>query len=447
MTSDSTDTDVVVFVDALTPRELQGFLSDHHQGNMDADVPRVTPRVMSSIYTGLNPADNGMMDISRFEGDDATRPKKSTFIDQAVREGMCVLCMGMPFCIPFREVNEGSMLQGDALGGQSQVVPEGLESILNVPGPSTDMMSDHPDTTYSSFLDQLRNQFTRFKENLRQRDFDTAFLGVRLVDSYCHFQHMEERDGKPYRQHLIDNLQRLMSEVDAQVDGDVMFFSDHGQTELETTFRINRWLAENGYLEFEVDYSFIDDLQHYETGETHPVDESVENQVILGQPGVKLDAENSEVVCDDPFDSCLTLLVDREDFDEEGFREDLMETGHFRSVDYKWELYDENSDHYGTVPDIMPDRGEGVFVSGNLHRSPIGMGYYRTGVHDRTACFGATKKLNIPEKEKLKPEDMYDVIRDFIGLELSQPPLGDEEIESLTYEEKALLRRELGVEQ
>ncbi|MFB6159088.1 MAG: hypothetical protein ABEJ95_05555 [Candidatus Nanohalobium sp.] len=74
-------TDVVVFIDALTPREIDGFLEELHQGEMDADVPRVTPRVMSSIYTGLDPSENGMMDVSRFGGEDTTRPKKSTFID------------------------------------------------------------------------------------------------------------------------------------------------------------------------------------------------------------------------------------------------------------------------------------------------------------------------------------------------------------------------------
>jgi hypothetical protein len=440
---DVTSTDLVIFIDALKPSELNGFLEDIHQGEMDADIPRVTPRVMSSIYTGLNPAKNGMMEVSRFGGEDATRPKKSTFIDQAVREGMNVLSMGMPFSIPFREANEESMLHGDALGGQSQAVPEEAVRLLQVPAPSADMIKDHPDSVYSSFLDQTRNQFTRLKENLRQGDFDVAFLGFRLVDSYCHFQHTEERNNKAYRQHLIDNLQGLVSEIDEQVDGDIMFFSDHGQTELDTTFRVNRWLAENGYLEYEVDYDFIDDLQEYQGGEQHPVDERVENQVTLGQPGVKLDVENSHVVCSDPFDSCLTLLVNREGFDEERFREELMSTGYFRSVNYKWELYSEDADHYDTVPDIIPDRGEGVFVSGNLHENPIGMGYYRTGVHNRDACFGATKKLDLPDKETIKPEDMYDVITDFIGLELTEPPVGEEDLQKMSEEEKQLLRDRL----
>jgi len=436
-------TNIIVFIDALTPRELTGILDKWHQGDMDADVPRVTPRVMSSIYTGLNPAENGMMAVSKHGGEDTTRPKKSTFIDQAVREDMSVLSMAMPFSIPFQELNENSMLHGDALGGQSQVLPEEASSMLQVPAPSSDMIKDHPDTTYSSFLDQTRQFFLRAKENIRQGDFDVAFLGYRLVDSYCHFQHTEERNGKPYRQHLIDHIQSLLQELDNQVDGDVMFFSDHGQTELTDTFRVNRWLAENGYLSYKVDYDFIDDLTEYQGGEQHPVDERVENQVTFNQPGVKLDEEHSQVVCSDPFDSCLTLLVDREEFNEEEFRKRLMDTGMYRSVKYKWEMYDEDADFYDTVPDIIPDRAEGVFVSGNLHKNPIGMGYYRTGVHDRTACFGATRELNIPDKDTIKPEDMYDIITDFIDLEVTESPINKDQIKQWTEEEQKLLKKEL----
>lgn len=434
-------TDVVVFIDALKPEELNGFLEEIHQGDMDADVPRVTPRVMSSIYTGLDPAENGMMEVSKYGGEQTTRPKKSTFIDQSVREGMSVLSMGMPFSVPFQAHNPRSILHGDALQGAQQVLPQQMSGVVNVPAPSADMIQDHPDTTYSSFLDQTRNYFTRAKELMRRQDFDVVFIGYRLVDSYCHFQHTEERNGKPYRQHLIDHIQSLLSEINAQIDGDIMFFSDHGQTELTDVFRVNRWLKENGWLDYKVDYDFIDDFEEYQGGEQHPVNERVENQFTFGQPGVKLVEENSQVVCSDPFDSCLTLLVDREEFDEEKFREELMDTGMYRSVKYKWELYDEDADFYDSMPDIIPDRAEGVFVSGNLHKNPIGMGYYRTGVHDRNACFGATKQLNIPDKDAIKPEDMYDIITDFIGLEVTQSPLQEQQVQQWTKQELELVQK------
>ncbi|MFB6196730.1 MAG: hypothetical protein ABEI52_00460, partial [Halobacteriaceae archaeon] len=65
-------TDAIIFIDALSPRETTGVLDEWERGEMDAGTPRVTPRVMSSIYTGLNPAENGMMSVSKHGGADTT---------------------------------------------------------------------------------------------------------------------------------------------------------------------------------------------------------------------------------------------------------------------------------------------------------------------------------------------------------------------------------------
>lgn len=442
-------TDAIVFIDALSPRELEGFLSEIYHGDMDAGSPRVTPRVMSSIYTGESPAENGMMEVSRYGGAQTTRPKKSTFIDQSVREGMSVVSMGMPFCVPF-DVNPGDIVQNgeirSLLGGvsmqQSMAVPQAAGNLVTVPAPREDMIKSHPDEVFTSFHDQTVAYFNTFKENIRQLAPDVALIGYRLIDSYCHFQHTETREGRPYRQHLIEAVAGLCERVYNQIDGDLLFFSDHGQTELTSVFRANRWLAENGYLSYDVDYNFVETFSDWQ-GEDHPVDERVENQITFGQPGVVLNEEESQVVCSDPFDSCLTLLCPRSEFDAEAFRDDLMATGMYRSVKYKWELWDENADFYDETPDIIPDRADGVFVSGNLHREPVGMGYYRTGVHDRGACFGATRPLNVPAGDgqggAITPEQMYDVICDFMGLEITTSPVSLDDIARMTPKEREIL--------
>lgn len=324
-----------------------------------------------------------------------------------------------------------SVLNGNALQGARQTLPPGAENLVSEPAPQADMIRSHPDRVYASFRDQTVAYVNRFKEAIRYVDPDVAFLGYRLVDSYCHFQHTETRRGKPYREHLIDELAVLLEELAAQVDGDLLFFSDHGQTELTDVFRVNRWLKRAGWLSYKVDYDFVGTFEDWQRGEQHPVEERVEHQITFGRPGVTLDETDSQVVCADPFDSCLTLLCDREEFDEEAFRDDLLSTGMYRSVDYKWELYDEDADFYDGVPDAIPDRAEGVFVSGNLHENPIGMGYYRSGVHDRTACFGATCELTLPAGTVL-PEDMYDVLETFIGLGEPTAPIDPDAIRQFT---------------
>jgi hypothetical protein len=414
---------------------------------MDAGTPRVTPRVMSSIYTGETPAENGMMAVSKYGGEDTTRPKTSTIIGRAVREGVSVLSMGMPFSIPFNEVNEQSVLHGKALRGQSHIVPEEAGQLVSYTAPVADLVRGHPDDVYASFHDHTYSYFNQFKEAIRQVDPDVAFVGFRLVDSYCHFQHTETRGGQTYREHLIEDVEGLLGRIHNQIDGDVLFFSDHGQTELTGVFRVNRWLREKGYLDYSVDYDFIGQMENYQSGESHPISERVENQVTLGQPGVVVNEEQSDVVCADPFDSALTLLSDPGEMDTEALREDLLDTGAYRDVTFRWEEYDEDAAFYETVPHVLPDRDEGVFVSGNLHKNPIGMGYYRTGVHDYKACFGATRDLSVPAGNgrggRVTPEQMYDVLADFIGLEVSTAPLSDDELRALTPREQELLSEDL----
>lgn len=440
-------TDVIAFIDALSPRELDGVLESWHCGEMDAGVPRVTPRVMSSVYTGLSPAENGMMDISRYGGELTTRPQKSTFIDQMLREGMSVLSMGMPFCVPFQTGNEHSVVHGTAMHGDQQTVPEEAADMVQVPAPSADMIHDHPDNVFASFHDQTYAYFNTFKENIRRVNPDVALLGYRLIDSYCHFQHTETRGGQPYRQHLIEDVAALLARIDEQIDGDVLFFSDHGQTEITDVFRVNQWLKEKGYLSYKVDYDFIDTLENSRNGEQHPVENRVEHQLTHRQPGVVIDEKESSVYCADPFDSALTLLTDPDGFDVESFRDDLLGTGLYRDVSFRWELYDESADYYETVPHVIPDRDEGVFVSANLHKSPIGMGYYRTGVHDYKACYGATCDLEIPAPEgrngMILPEQMNEVITEFVGLDVTASPVDAEDVQQYTDDELEILRQNI----
>lgn len=429
-------TDVIVFLDALSPREVgNGFISDITQGKLDAGTPRVTPRVMSSIYTGLPPERNGLLEVSKYGGEMSSRPRKSTFIEQALREDNNVLCVGMPFCIPFNTNQDGSLLHGTAMGGNQHVIPNNMNRVANLPSPAADMVEDNPGYTYNSFRDQVISQIRMFKEGLRRWSFDVGILGIRLVDSYCHFQHTEKGpDGELFRHKLIDNIDEGLKSIYNEISGDLFVFSDHGQTTLETVFRINLWLQEEGYMEYKADIEFIDQLDEYvNEGEDHPVDVRVENQFSSRSPGVVIDEEKSQVVCDDPFDSCLTLLCDREEFDEDQFRRDLLSTGLYRSVDYKWEIYDEDGEYYDLMPDIIPDRGEGVFVSGNLHPEPIGMGWYRTGVHDKYGCYGSTTQLSA--SGEVTPEQLYSVIKDFIGIEGEVSPLDPQAVRQFTQQE------------
>lgn len=440
-------TDAIIFIDALSPSEAEGVLDEWKQGELDAGTPRVTPQVMGSIYTGQPAEETAMMASSRWGEPHVGRPQKSTFIDQIVREGVPTLSMDMPYCAPFGDYNQDSWLHGEGVPGETTTEPEEASDFLDNRPPEADMVYDRPDRVYASFRDNIHLKFHQFKEALRALEPAVAFLGIRLIDSYCHFQYGESRGGKTYREHLVSEIAEMCENVHHQIDGDVMFFSDHGQTEMTDVFRINRWLSQKGYLEYDIDKDYIDKQAYWEEGEKHPVETRVGNMVVPKSDGVEVDEEASDVICGDPYDSSLTLLSDRSEFDVESLREDLMGTGLVRDVEFKWEKYDEDGTHYDEMPDVIVDRGEGVYVTQNIHEKPIGMGYHRTGVHHFKGCYGASCDLNIPEGNgrggRVLPEQMHDIITDFIGLELHTPPISEDRLATYTEEEVEILTEQL----
>jgi hypothetical protein len=443
-------TDVIVFIDALSPDELSGVLAKMYTGDIDAGTPRVTPSVMSKVYTGLSDAETGILAQCSYTANGSIkRPAQSTFIDQLSRQDRDVVTMSMPFCVPFHvgiedlangagEVN--SILHGTDLQ-ESFCVPESGAPSVQTNATAVDARTDHPDDSYASINDMVTIKFAKFRELIRNAEPSVAIIGIQSVDKYCHFNHLEERGGKTYREHLIDGIAEAVKSVWGMIDGDVLFFSDHGQTELEQSFYVNRWLSQNGWLEYEVDQDLMELHNAVLRGEGEKIlTDKIEGVIESNRESVTV-SDESEVIASDPYDSQLTLLKDRDSVDTERLRQELLDTGMYRSVNFKWELFDKNAEYYEQTPDIIPDRKEGVFVTGSLHREPIGFGYYRSGVHHWRGCFGATCELNLPENadgrgDSMTPIQLHDVITDFIDLEVTAPDIPtdaytDEEIELL----------------
>ncbi|MDY6774017.1 MAG: alkaline phosphatase family protein, partial [Candidatus Nanohaloarchaea archaeon] len=277
------DTKWVVFIDSLSPRDLSRteFLQNSMKGKMHATAPRVTPRVMSSIYTGLDPAENGMMRSQMFGVEDATRPQQTTVMERAMANDMDVLSLYMPFSIPMN-LHSGSAGIGTAMGGQQSAGPQQMIPQMTVPGPQGDLIGDQRhDIVFDHFVDYTTQLFSTART--LAPNYDVVFIGFRLIDSYCHFQYDCNEEGRGagqgnrYRDKLAEvidiQLQQLLPR------GDVLWFSDHGATKKKETFYINQWLKEKGYLTYEVDTDFIDQAKEYGMmqGEQHPVNVRVEN--------------------------------------------------------------------------------------------------------------------------------------------------------------------------
>jgi hypothetical protein len=440
----SNDIDWVVFIDALTDDDIPdgSLLDETRQGTLDAGVPRVTPRVTGSFWTGDDPAINGMPSLSRFNQENRMRPATPTVMEQLSQQTeRNVLSYQLPFTMGLN-MGPGSAFLGTGLGGQMSGFPQELLGSMQIPGPAGDLIGEDPDVVYNLMVDYTRQTFATARQLANTHGFDTVFIGYRLIDSYCHFQYEHPLDEpKRYRDRLAELVSHELEDLDRS--GNVMWFSDHGATRLETTFRINHWLKEQGYLDYEIDQDFADKFEAVQQqqggnrqGAKFPNDKRVENQVSVGSPSVKLDP-SSAVVCGDPFDCGLTIL-NEDALDREQLKKDLMDTGHFRDVYDRGDLFDPNGPCFEECPDILPDRKEGVFVSGNLHPDAVGMGYYRTGVHLREGVFGGTHEF---DRDIAIPEEMYDMICAFLGFEPVDPQ--QQQLEQMGRQQKLELKRKL----
>jgi hypothetical protein len=419
MTENKHTTQWVVFIDALSPNDLSRteFLDETMAGTMEANVPRVTPHILSQVYTGKTPEYTGMGAMHSFGDEDHPhRPRCETIIEE-VDNSRDVLNLYMPYCGP-PDLDQGSASLSTSPNGQ-EIFPQNMTSQLTVPGPSGDLMQDrHHATVFDHSVDYVTQLFSTARTLSPQ--FDVIFLGIRLIDSYCHFQYRCGEDGRGadvgsrYRDKLAEAVDIQLSQIDASGD-DVFWFSDHGATELTDTFYVNKWLKDNGYLEYEIDMEFESKLRSEGlTGEDHPSNQRIQNQLSFNHPAVTVDWEQSNAVCDDPYDGTITLLNGADDETAQAIMDDLSTVDEIRDVHHRDDLYGDEADFTDDIPEILPDRAEGVFASGNIHPNPIGMGYYRSGVHDKWGCYGGNVDSG---SGTASPTDIYRKLNDYIDYE------------------------------
>lgn len=408
----------VVFIDALDDKDLSRteFLSNTRKGRMDAGVPRVTPDVLSKVYTGIGPEHTGIGRLHMSTDiDPPERPDEQTVMEE-LENGEDILVLGMPYAGPLQFSEPSMGVSGGAHG--THFTPAEQKSVLDFPGPAGDLIEGkNHQANFDYGVDYITQQFSAARTF--SADYDYIFLGLRLIDGYCHFQYQTGEDGRGvetgerYRDKLAEVVDVHLKQIENRGD-DIYWFSDHGAQEMEHTFYINKWLSNNGYLEYDVDWDYIERSQELGVrGESHPSEQRIQNQVTPSDASVVVDYENSDAICTDPYDGGIKALTD----DDTVVREiagKLKEEETMRDVHISDEYYDDNGQYSDDMPDIWPDRGEGVFITSSVHKNPIGMGYYRTGVHNRYGVYGNNVDVGGGD---VKPKQINKHIREVVGLE------------------------------
>jgi hypothetical protein len=210
--------------------------------------------------------------------------------------------------------------------------------------------------------------------------------------------------------------------------------SDHGGCPKTGRFEINRWLIKKGLLN--VTYLQKRHMKQLEMMKAqNPNLHLYKDQVGIHTPFVQIE-DDSKFISVDLFDACVDVLDATED-EIEQLRKDLMDTGHFKAVYRKHELYGEDCDP--DIPELIPDRKEGILVSCNVHpraeepdaESIVNL---RDGDHSPYGCYGGTYEFN---SQDIHPWELYSIVD-----EMTQDLKPKEQSPTITpEEEREILKR------
>jgi len=401
---------VIVFLDALEPEEVSGFLDDTYQGKIKCHIPRVTPTVLGSIYTGVDPGQHGLVRATPLYAQPIQRPNKET-IFESISQKARVLSYMMPFTMGV-QVQNGVIAQSGVSGSVNVNQPA-----LMIPRAPVNMGKIDPEKALQSFVDHAKILFGTVRELIRMDASDIFFLSFRNIDSFTHWNY----DGD-YRHRLIEYVAYELADFMKMGTGhlDLMWFSDHGGCEADDVFRLNKWLQEKGYLKTSILERRAEQQreQQKEQAEQQGGSGPYEDQIDVQSPFVQIE-KGSKFVCSDAFDACVDPLDNATEKDIKNLVSELRDTGLFKDVHRKDDLYPNNDQEDGVIPEIIPDRKEGVLVSGNIHPDVPVKGFSdhdtvintRNGDHSPFGAFGGTRDLHLPDE--ISPEDLKFAIEKF----------------------------------
>lgn len=396
---------IIVFIDALEPNHFPGDegWEDTKRGILDAGYPKVTPKVMSQVYSGQSPSQQGMGAVHSLSDMMPDRPQVPLIQEKLEAAGYNVMSLHMPYCLPLQLQNGAwlSTSRQQQAGGQNPLI-----QFCQQPPVALDMLDEQTDNAAvcNAKREDIYAKTSSMLNATITGDFDVVFIAFREIDQYTHFQWDEEWRDK-VRSAIASEIGRF------HINHDVLWFSDHGNQEKKETFRVNKWLMEKGYLDLEIDLEFAERFED-EMKNINPQAQQgrdIENQLAVQSPGVEIQ-EGTEAVCVDPYDSCITTMDD--DLDIEMLRDELMGTGHYKDIMKAEEVWGDGQ-FIEQCPDLVTLRDDYVLVTGNVHPEPIGMGFYRTGVHSRYGAWGTTDDSFTREAD-VTPQQLHDVIWEFV---------------------------------
>lgn len=249
---------------------FKGLYEKHRLCSLESVIPADSIPSWTTIYTGLNPAEHGVLesidylDFKNKQKGDYSIIQGHSFWDLLGKKGKKVFIFNPFMAYPAWNVN-GLMICGPVFEGGD--VSTNRPDLVNMKSmPSIGGMVDHPTDKemlqfYKETMELSQKQFDTFHEYFQKDKYDFAFLGVTTPDRMQHFlwRYTDSEDrtfpGENKLQNSIFEMYQLMDENVKRIMDDygeeynVVVISDHGHgRRCEKTFYINQWLISQGII-------------------------------------------------------------------------------------------------------------------------------------------------------------------------------------------------------
>lgn len=249
---------------------FKSLFESRRLASLESVVPADSIPSWTTIYTGLNPAEHGVIESidylnfkNKVKGDYSVIKDKS-FWDVLGRQHKKVFVFNPFMAYPAWNVN-GLMICGPVFeGGDTSTNRPDLVDVTALP--PLGGLVDHPtDNTMPQFFqDNLKltqDQFNSFHKYFKTDQYDFAFLGILTLDRMQHFlwKYTDTEDrchkkGNKLQNAILEtyqlmekNVQRIMDEYDDEYN--VVVISDHGHgRRCQKTFYVNQWLISEGII-------------------------------------------------------------------------------------------------------------------------------------------------------------------------------------------------------
>lgn len=241
-------------------------------GGLESVIPPLTPPAWTTAVTGVPPAEHGVLNFARprfgksaLDFFNALDRRVPALWDYLAAAGKRSLVLHLPAAHPPFEI-DGVLVSGIPLTDirSDCTYPKSVKEDLlaNVPGyrlyPNTLRLKGARDAYFEDAVGTIRTHVDEALYLMGREAWDLLFTVWQPGDSLMHFfwKDMDGRSGIESRRNYIRDYYR---EADAGIgrlveaagpDALVIVMSDHGHTGVHGAVYLNKWLVENGYMDF-----------------------------------------------------------------------------------------------------------------------------------------------------------------------------------------------------